>query len=217
MGLTIHYDLRFGAAKTLVVSRLIKRLHAAARDLPFDQVEPIVEFQLSPNVSPPQFPCGLFHADGHAPVGRSGIERPLKSLAAFRVLPGPGCESAEFGLARFTRQRSWSWHAFCKTQYASDTRAGGVENFLRCHLSVVRLLDRAGQLGFDVSVADEGGYWKHRDRNKLVLELVEYNQLIAGLGGQFKDAVGDNVTSPIFGFPNFEHLEARGRTARKRK
>ncbi len=216
MGLTIHYDLRLGGRKGEEVRRIVTRLRAAACDLPFEEVEPLVEYRATPNVAPPDFPCGLFHADGSQPVGRSHVERPLQSLFAFRVLPGPESEPAEFGLARYARQRSWSWYAFCKTQYASDPRAGGVENFLRCHLSVVRLLDRAAALGMDVAVKDEGGYWKNRDRSRLVEELEEYNRYVAGIGGQLKDALGDGLSGPIFGFPDFEHLEARGLYRRRR-
>ena len=45
-----------------------------------------------------------------------------------------------------TRLSGWRYGAFCKTQYASEPTCGGVPNFIRCHLSVIHLLDRIAQL-----------------------------------------------------------------------
>jgi hypothetical protein len=47
----------------------------------------------------------------------------------------------------------------------------------------------------------------------LVEEVGRWNQGIAGLVGQMKDLVsgGRNVQSEITRFPDFEHLEAKGR------
>ena len=36
----------------------------------------------------------------------------------------------------------WHYSTFCKTQYASNPDCGGIPNFIRCHLSVIHLLDR---------------------------------------------------------------------------
>ena len=44
------------------------------------------------------------------------------------------------------RLGGWHWSSFCKTQYASDPRCGGVANFLRCHISIITLLDRIAKL-----------------------------------------------------------------------
>ena len=54
-----------------------------------------------------------------------------------------------------TNRSAWSGGGFCKTQYASDVRCGGVPNFLRAHLSVCRLLDHAKELGI---LKDEGHF-----------------------------------------------------------
>jgi hypothetical protein len=67
-----------------------------------------------------------------------------------------------------------------------------------------------------VKVHDEGGYWKSRSEKKLRRELEDYDRLVAGLGGVFKDACdasggGLSVESPIFGYKNFERLEHEGR------
>lgn len=58
-----------------------------------------------------------------------------------------------------TKLAGWRWSSFCKTQYASDPSCGGIPNFLRCHISVITLLDRIAKLpDVRVRVDDEGHY-----------------------------------------------------------
>ncbi len=49
----------------------------------------------------------------------------------------------------------------------------------------------------------------------LVQEVGEWNEGMAGLVGQMKDLFGGNLAAPITEFPDFEHLEARGRQGTK--
>src|SRR5262249_2710819 len=57
---------------------------------------------------------------------------------------GGSCTRAAYDEVRKVRTKlaGWQWRSFCKTQYASDPQVGGIPNFLRCHISVVTLLDR---------------------------------------------------------------------------
>ena len=109
-----------------------------------------------------------------------------------------------------TELRGWSGKGFCKTQYASDPRCGGIANFLRAHFSICRLLDCAEELGLAVSVSDDGKFFDQRDIPTLIQTIGQWNQDIAAFVGAFTDVVGKNVQAPIRGFPNFEHLEADG-------
>lgn len=156
-------------------------------------------------------------------------------IIAFETFPGPDCEPANFGLCRYpatieikgdeeyvigkgwvrpkrrlrTRLPGWSWSSFCKTQYSSAPECGGVENFLRCHLSVIKLLDFASELGVLSDVSDEGGYWQTRDVEALARDVGDWNEMIAGFAGRLKDLLGGSVESPIFRRQDFEHLEAK--------
>jgi hypothetical protein len=151
-------------------------------------------------------------------------------VLAFSTWPGNGCEEANFGLCRFpamieiedplrrgarrsipTQLGGWRWRSFCKTQYASSGECGGVANFLRCHLSIIRMLDHARKLGILQNVSDEGGYWKKRDVAALAREVGDMNSGIAGLAGQLKDLFGAKIVAAIADFPDYEHLEAKGR------
>ena len=92
----------------------------------------------------------------------------------------------------------------------SNPAAGGIQHFLRCHLSVIRMLDHAKELGILASVSDEGDFWEKRDVKALAREVGEWNQGMAALVGQLKDMFGGNFEAPITQFPDFEHLEAQG-------
>jgi hypothetical protein len=129
----------------------------------------------------------------------------------------------------------WHYSTFCKTQYASNERCGGIPNFIRCHLSVIHLLDRIGQLPtMKVDFDDEGKYgrsyytddpWADKrvytwhdglyNVKALVQEVGEWNEMIATSFGAINDMLkaggsAINMDSPISAFPNFEHLEFKG-------
>lgn len=144
-------------------------------------------------------------------------------VIAFSTWPGAGCEQANFGLAIYpkiievqgktvhTGLGEWFWSSFCKTQYASNPKYGGSEHFLRCHLMIVKLLDEAANLGILKEVKDESDFWQKRDVAALANEVGNWNFMLAGWAGGLKDLLGDNVSSEIDKYPNFEHLEAKSR------
>jgi hypothetical protein len=113
-----------------------------------------------------------------------------------------------------TRRRGYySWHSFCKTQYAGNPKLGGEANFLKAHLSLIELLDQIGALGVAVRIHDDSRYAKHRDVNRLLRILREWDAIIANFVGKLGDALGDSagsVIAPIRERPDFEHLEAKG-------
>jgi hypothetical protein len=43
-----------------------------------------------------------------------------------------------------------------------------------------------------------------------VKTIGEWNEQLAAFVGAITDKMGKNVVAPILGFPNFEHLEAKG-------
>ncbi|MHB1038468.1 MAG: hypothetical protein ACYC35_22355 [Pirellulales bacterium] len=66
------------------------------------------------------------------------------------------------------------------------------------------------RLRFKVRVSDEGHFWENRDLAELAKNVGEYDALIAGLAGAFKDsasATGLGFDSPMLGRPDFEKLE----------
>jgi hypothetical protein len=111
--------------------------------------------------------------------------------------------------------KGWSWTSYCKTQYASNPKCGGVENFLRCYLTIVNLLDYAAELGMLLSVSDESGFYERRDVEALAKAVGECNAKVAAFVGAFKDEHGGKFAAEITNFPNFEHLEAKGRKETK--
>jgi hypothetical protein len=152
-------------------------------------------------------------------------------VIGFSTYPRNGSEEANIGLSRFPKtvivrnERTgkdhrikveggdgWRWHSFCKTQYANEH---GLENFLRCHLSVIAMLDAAKRIGFEATVNDEADYFEKRDVHGLVKAIGEWDQMIAAFGGSLKDAAGVagmTIESPIFDRKDFEQLEMKGQS-----
>jgi len=235
MGLTIHYRLQSHTRSAKKARQLVEQLRQKTLDLPFKEVSEVIDVsgdEADFNKSDRDHPTRwlLIQAESHVPQGNVCYPVKPKRVIAFSTWPGEGSEQANFGLAIYpgfievedmsrwpyqkrrirTGLAPWSWGSFCKTQYASNPDCGGVENFLRCHLSVVKLLDHAKELGMLKEVFDEGNYWEKRDVKALAQEVGEWNSMIAGWAGRLKDVMGPAVESEIAKYPDFEHLEAKG-------
>jgi hypothetical protein len=227
MGLTIHYELNAADASPKQARHLVEQLRQAALDLAMTEVGEAVEFSGAAcnfqNAEHGSFRWILVQARRMISVGEEYHLVVPNHLFAFSSRPGEDCEAANFGLACYpatieskngaiaTGLSGWSWHSFCKTQYASRPDVGGIANFVRCHLTVIRLLDHAKTMGILEAVKDESHYWENRDVKALVETVGEWNRQIAGMVGQYKDRLGGIIAAPIAKFPNFEHLEAEGR------
>ena len=230
MGLTIHYNLHAKVKTKKEAGELVRRLHSRAKDLPFESVGEIVElsgdeadYEKRGKDDPLRWL--LIQAGPYT----SSIKVKPDWLIAFDTQPGPGSEPANFGLISCPRTitnprtgkkirtniKPFTWGSFCKTQYASSPSCGGVANFLKCHLSIVGLLDFAKQLDILEEVSDEGGFWLDRDVKALAREVGEWNELIAATFGKLKDVFGPEVSGAIASYPNFEHLEAAGVAAHR--
>lgn len=225
MGLTLHYTLSSSCPSARQVRRMMERLRQKAVDIGFAKVAPLRVF---PSLTPAGHRRRLSSElrewySRRVDVEEQTYEAPPRNLIAFTALPARGSEPADFALVRYPRHiqvargkrvatnlSGWQWSDFCKTQFASNPKYGGVENFLHAHLSLVALLDYASELGLIVDVSDEGKYWDDRDRERLAAEVNSWNEMLASLGGRLKDSMTAAVDSPIFRYPNFEHLEAKG-------
>lgn len=113
-----------------------------------------------------------------------------------------------------TRRRGYySWHSFCKTQYAANPKLGGEANFLKAHLTLIELFDQIQATGVKLQIRDDSKYARHRNVDRLLRSLREWNAVIANVVGKVSDALSDKpgaVVAPIKDRPDFEHLEAKG-------
>ena len=230
MGLTIHYSLKSDADSPVQARQLVEGLRQAALDLAMAEVSEVIELtgaECDPEIGNKDDEGKRWlqiQARRMLQIGEGYYFATPKHIIAFSAWPGDECEVANLGLAAYPEiietkdgtlttgiQGGWYWHSFCKTQFASNPSVGGVENFVRCHLAVIRLLDAAKTIGILDSVNDEGKYWENRDVKALVETVGTWNVQLAGLAGMFKDQFPGPVVAPITDFPNFEHLEAEGR------
>ncbi len=146
MGLSIHYALAAAVSDTEAVRQLVEEMRRLALAVSFERVGPVIEV-----VSPHPLVC-------------------------VPVWPGKGCEPAAFGFCKLPPVEGWQWSYSCCTQPASRPEHGGMENFLRCHRAVIRLLDAIKQAGLaEVEVKDDGGYWERRDPEKLAEAVQAWN------------------------------------------
>ena len=224
MGLTIHWTFKGPKTKT-EAKAIIEKMRQRAMDLPFASVGEIAQFKGENAQFDRDDPeRALPVAENPGPRDRLeqgrqvGWDCPAKEIIGFQILVAPGSEPMEVFLATYprtitvkdergrqkrlrTNRHDWSGEAFCKTQYASNSKCGGVANFLRAHLSVVRMLDHAKELGMVVDVSDEGEFWEKRDVRALAEEVGSWNAMIGAFVGAMDDAVGQKDGFPHQEFP----------------
>ncbi len=248
MGLTVYYEYRLRGGVD-AARRFIHDLHRFAESIGFDDIHgprevrpPDTDACPNPVVSEPDA-VKWFDLAGTYYVEKNIDEADLvvvpvspKHVIRFGVRDD-GAETALLGLATYPQvvnnehegvehvfetdlSGCYAWRSFCKTQYASLPRHGGESNFLRAHLNLVRVLDHARELGADVTVRDDSDYWVHRDTDRLLESVRDWNRMIASFTGAFKDAMGDDrrdgLVAPILEHDAFEHLEAEGLDAIER-
>jgi hypothetical protein len=255
MGLTIHHEIKYRGNSEIRVKKLVEDMRQISLDLPFESVTDVVDLQGKDadydNQSDEGIRWQLIQALARIEHEGHCISISPEHMIAFEINPGPGSEALNLGLCRYptkigfrgedikTNLKGWQWSSFCKTQYASNPACGGVANFIKCHVSIVTLLDKISYLkDITVKMNDEGKYgpsnysddWKEAYANdrkptyvdhegkysvkELIQEVGEWNEMIAGLAGGLKDllsATGVSINAPIAEFNNFEYLEFKGK------
>jgi hypothetical protein len=159
-----------------------------------------VEGAESASIGLASHPPVVVHREDVIECGENGSEDRIRGQGAAVEFP--------------TRRRGYySWHASCKTQYAGNPKLGGEANFLKAHLSLIELLDQIGETGAKVRIGDDSQYAKHRDVDRLLRSLRDWNAIVANFAGRLGDALGNEsgaFIAPIKDRPDFEHLEAEG-------
>ena len=218
MGLSIHYSLEFSGTED-AAKDFVLRLQDAAVNFNAGEVTPVLEMS-------DEHP--ILNMTASSWVFTGGSQHPVVALKFFGFVleAGEGCEPVAMGLAQVPATinvegldvdtelgNGWHWVQHIKTQYASNPKYGGIQNFLQCHLTICALLEKAKDFGAKVIVDDESGFWEHRSVDKLVESVTHLNQIMAGMLGAMKDAEsGDKVSGTIQDFTNFERLEAEAMT-----
>lgn len=200
MGLTIHYRLRAPDTFTDAEARLLaERARTHALTLGAAAVGEIIEVESD-------FPLHWYFREEQDPTRwPQGPLAPERGWI-FSLDPGAGSESVLLGLCRFPGVPCWHWRGFCKTQYAARH---GWEHFLATHRRVLDAVSGWRELGVEVQVNDEGGYWESRSEATLRARLGEYDRLVAAFSGALRDS-GTKVEGEIFSDPRYEQLEAEG-------
>ena len=220
MGLAISYSFNLNSASIFQAREKVVELYKFASDLPFLELGEIIELEGADCLIKDSDPhialkvCALTPEEIVQNLLNKTYETNSSHLIGFRVFPGNGCGEAFFGLNTAMSsgdKRDWSWKASCKTQYANNPDYGGINNFLKCHLLVITMLEKASSLGIVDYVNDPSDYWENRDVEALVKTITEETVMMAQIMGCLKDIFsqkGYKAVAPIFDSPNFEYLEA---------
>lgn len=233
MGITIDYTFKAGPCDQATARSLVYQLRQRALDLPFLEVGEIREFgpgEISPFRLPRGTPDTRLHLQAIATAERKEGDKineyfmlAPERLFVFSAVPGPGAGLGFFGLGVYHDRREkcdepvnshvekpvaenlerWSWKGDCKTQFALSDKHGGMPNFLRTHMTLVKLLDHAKELGILARVSDEGGYWDNRSFASLAAEAMVLNLFI----GAFSGAAGCELVSKMLEHIAKEHPE----------
>ncbi len=101
---------------------------------------------------------------------------------------GEGCEGTAIILGKYPDAPNiYQGNSFTKTQYATE--------FIKCHLSIIKVLDYCDELGILKEVSDEGDFWETRNLNSLGASLAEYDKLINSIGNKLNGVFGkDEIT-----------------------
>lgn len=216
MSVQINYDLQSNARSEAAARRLVAKLRDHAIKLSFHQVDEIVEFSgknaFFGTHSPLCRHFWLLVQSGEWLIHDETVDRIAPDeIIAFSTQPGPDSEQANFGLCLYpatcvfndqilgeqqipTDLDGWRWSAFIETD-----RGGINEEFLRCHMLIVSLLDRADDMGILENVEDEGQFWERRDPHLLAKRAIELRE-----PGDHKTEVGE--PTEILRFPDFDRL-----------
>lgn len=161
MGLTIHYTLTSRLSSRGAIQTAGYRMHELASQFPFQRVGSLLAGRTWDSQVPEDWM--------------------LDSAAGFVIDPGPGCESADFGLIRLyqqvgkKRRHKTIWRSFCKTAYAIEPRHGGsLTNFLRCHVGLVDYLKALRDMfpAMEFTVYDESDFFLHGSVRRLADHMV---------------------------------------------
>jgi len=139
---------------------------------------------------------GEFHQEDN----RVWREQEPTTVVSFGVWAGEGCESTDFSFEK--RGKKWVCSSFTKTQYA--------EEFVKCHLLVIRVLDLFVEQGFAAKVNDEGEYWETRDLSKLADNINEYTTMIQTMFSGLKKAAKKTdfeIEAPIENSKNYMKVD----------
>lgn len=232
--MTIYYTFRSALTDVGDVRTLIDTTRQFARALPCQEVGKMVEFAGADadfESMPADDPYRWLKIQSCEyvidPGGGIFTIKPLR-IVAFTTWPGPGCKPASIGLCHYpsgyspsrrpakrlmhTWLKGWMWKSSCATLQASHSDHGGIENFLCCHLCVIKLLQFLRDSGLvQVNVCDEGGYWAHSDLSRIAYDLGDWKELLTpGAVKEPAKRLTAAVRATLAAFAHVEKLAAMG-------
>lgn len=219
MGLTVNYKVSIPITENIVEK--LEKVRQQCLDLPFETVDEVKDMQISKETiqlfrdlqKRYTWPNNSFEnlakrdkmmeergTDTWTIITIDDTKYPQDHhLVQLSLWAGKGCEGTEFSFTK--KKKYWRCEGFTKTQYA--------EQFVKCHLLVIKALDLLKEQGFEVNVKDEGHYWETRDLKVLAQNINDYTELIKNIFGTLKGQTEGkmDIVSPIEGCENYMNVK----------
>ena len=157
MGLTVHFEFEYIGTEKEAKEKL-KKVRKSVKELPVEEVGPLTRLKWKKEAREADEQKGWMKIQ-YTRSERRGDGRWEEVYPeigyGFSIEIGEGCEPMNIALTRVKGERIFKGKAFCKDQYAED--------FLKCHLLIISILDICNEEGILKKVIDEGDYYETRD------------------------------------------------------
>lgn len=212
MGITIHYDLTFKGTSEQVREKLEilrKKVIDSGLALLITEMGEITEIDCSKVKDKPISWLYIQYVPFELKIKESPEELRKYKGFAIEFLVDEYSEQTNIGLVS-KDGNNWIGSTFTKTQYAKD--------FVKAHLSVIKILDFCNEIGILKDVFDEGGYWDTRDINVLGDNINMSTIALEKLAEALRNVENNEfVISPIDEHKNFVLTEKQTEKQRDNK
>ena len=157
MGLTVHFKFEHAGSEKEVKGKL-EEIREKVEKLPVQGIGPLVKLDWKKGNKSEDEQLGWMKIQYARNIRRddgSWMDVYPEIGYGFTIDIGKGCEPMNIALTRVKGEKVFKGRAFSKDQYAED--------FIKCHLLIISVLDICKEEGILKKVEDEGGYWESRD------------------------------------------------------
>ena len=203
MGLTVHFDFEHeGSEKE--ASEKLKEIRDKIEKLPVEDVGPLVKLDWKQGTKDANEQIGWMKIQYTRSVRKSeGVWMDVYPEVGygFVIDVGAGCEPMNIALTRLKGERIFKGRAFCKDQYAED--------FIKCHLLIISILDICKEEGILKHVDDEGRFWESRDISILADNINASTMVLEQFSKMLKKMVppGVEIVSAIDKSKNYVNIK----------
>ena len=205
MGLTVHFEFEFKGTKSEAKEKL-RIIRKKARKLSVDEVGQLVKLDWKQGTKDADKQIGWMKIQYTRSIRKDdGIWMDVYPEIGYGFVSdiGDGCEPMNIALTRVEGEKVFKGKAFCKDQYAED--------FIKCHLLIISILDICNAEGILKKVEDEGCFWESRDISVLAENINASTALLEQFNKILKQIApeGVQIVSAIDSSKNYVRIDKK--------